>query len=110
MRRAAGGWWEAEASAPAGDHLFSYLVAGERWVPDYAAHGIRANRFVQRYGERLMPALYEVYNPMPYDGAAEMEVAACPAPKKIPSSGWRKRGVKGLSIGSRPKMPEPPRT
>jgi hypothetical protein len=36
--------------------------------------GIKANRFVQQYGLRLLPHLYEVYNPMPYDGACEMEV------------------------------------
>jgi len=36
--------------------------------------GIQANRFVQIYGERLLPQLYEVYNPMPYDGARDMEV------------------------------------
>ena len=36
--------------------------------------GIRSNRFVERYGLRLLPALYEVYNPMPYEGAKEMEV------------------------------------
>lgn len=36
--------------------------------------GIQANRYVQAYGLRLMPELYEVYNPMPYHGACEMEV------------------------------------
>ena len=36
--------------------------------------GIQANRFVQRYGLRLMPELYECYNPMPYKAALEMEV------------------------------------
>ena len=36
--------------------------------------GIRANRYVQRYGERLLPALYACYNPMPYDAARDMEV------------------------------------
>jgi hypothetical protein len=36
--------------------------------------GVRANRFVQKYGERLLPPLYEVYNPMPYEAAREMEV------------------------------------
>ena len=36
--------------------------------------GIQANRFVLQYGLRLLPMLYEVYNPMPYDGAREMEV------------------------------------
>jgi len=36
--------------------------------------GIQANRFVTTYGLRLLPKLYEVYNPMPYDGARDMEV------------------------------------
>jgi hypothetical protein len=36
--------------------------------------GIQANRYVQLYGLRLLPQLYEVYNPMPYHGACEMEV------------------------------------
>ena len=35
---------------------------------------IRANRFVREYGLRPLPALYEVYNPMPYEAAREMEV------------------------------------
>ncbi len=36
--------------------------------------GIKANRFVRLYGRRLLPELYEAYNPMPYEGAREMEV------------------------------------
>jgi predicted GIY-YIG superfamily endonuclease len=36
--------------------------------------GIRANRFVQRYGLRLLPELYDQYNPMTYDAARTMEV------------------------------------
>lgn len=36
--------------------------------------GIQSNRFVFEYGERLVPELYEVYNPMPYEAAREMEV------------------------------------
>ena len=36
--------------------------------------GIQANRYVQEYGLRLVPSLYAVYNPMPYQGAREMEV------------------------------------
>ena len=36
--------------------------------------GVQANRFVTRYGLRLMPELYAVYNPMPYEAAREMEV------------------------------------
>ena len=36
--------------------------------------GIQANRYVMLYGLRLLPQLYEAYNPMPYDGARDMEV------------------------------------
>ena len=38
--------------------------------------GIQANRFVTLYGVRLLPELYEVYNPMPYDAARDMEVVS----------------------------------
>ncbi len=36
--------------------------------------GEKANRYVYRYGVRLLPALYSYANPMPYDAAREMEV------------------------------------
>ena len=36
--------------------------------------GIQSNSFVLKYGLRLLPALYEIYNPMPYHAAREMEV------------------------------------
>lgn len=36
--------------------------------------GIQSNRYVLRYGLRLLPDLYECYNPMPYDAARDMEV------------------------------------
>jgi hypothetical protein len=36
--------------------------------------GIQANRFVQQFGLRLLPELYEPYNPMTYDDARTMEV------------------------------------
>lgn len=36
--------------------------------------GIQSNRFVKDYGLKLLPQLYEMYNPMPYGGACEMEV------------------------------------
>ena len=35
--------------------------------------GLRANRFVRKYGVRLMPEVYEVFNPMPYRAALELE-------------------------------------
>lgn len=36
--------------------------------------GIQANRYVRDYGLRLLPALYELYNPMHYDEAQRLEV------------------------------------
>ena len=36
--------------------------------------GLKSNRFAHLYGLRLLPRLYAVYNPMPYDAAREMEV------------------------------------
>ena len=48
------------------------LLPDERF--DKHKAGIRSNRYVQRYGLRLLPLLYEVYNPMPYAAAQEMEV------------------------------------
>lgn len=36
--------------------------------------GFKANRSVKFYGLRLLPALYEVCNPMPYEATREMEV------------------------------------
>ena len=36
--------------------------------------GIRSSKFVRLYGLRLVPDLYECYNPMPYEAARDMEV------------------------------------
>jgi hypothetical protein len=36
--------------------------------------GIQSNRYVKQFGSRLLPKLYDVFNPMPYDGARDMEV------------------------------------
>jgi hypothetical protein len=36
--------------------------------------GIQANTWVRDYGLRLLPQLYERYNPLPYQAAREMEV------------------------------------
>jgi hypothetical protein len=48
------------------------LAPDERFDKHMA--GIKANRFVLRYGLRLVPELYEMYNPMPYEAARDMEV------------------------------------
>jgi hypothetical protein len=36
--------------------------------------GIQANTWVRDFGLRLLPQLYERYNPMPYQSARELEV------------------------------------
>ena len=36
--------------------------------------GIQANSYVRDFGQRLLPGLYAMYNPMPYEAAREMEV------------------------------------
>jgi len=35
--------------------------------------GYKASHFVQEYGRRLLPELYEYLNPMPYPAACQME-------------------------------------
>jgi predicted GIY-YIG superfamily endonuclease len=36
--------------------------------------GIQSNRYVMKFGLRLLPELYEIYNPMPYEAACDLEV------------------------------------
>ncbi|MHB1143647.1 MAG: hypothetical protein ACYCZS_01980 [Thiobacillus sp.] len=36
--------------------------------------GIQSNRFVKEFGLRLLPELYELYGPMSYEGARDLEV------------------------------------
>jgi len=36
--------------------------------------GIQSNRFVKQFGLRLLPDLYELYNPMAYEAARDLEV------------------------------------
>ncbi len=48
------------------------LTPDERF--DKHKAGVKSNRYVRDYGLRLLPKLYEMYNPMPYMGAREMEV------------------------------------
>jgi len=47
--------------------------------------GIQANTFVRDYGLRLLPRVYERFNPMPYEKAREMEVELAIA---LRAKGW----------------------
>jgi hypothetical protein len=51
--------------------------------------GIQSNRYVFEYGRRLLPELYEIYNPMPYHGACEMEVELAIALREAGYGVWQ---------------------
>src|SRR5216110_90576 len=73
---------------PKGDGKAGYYVGMTGLTPeqrfDNHKNGIKAARVVRRFGERLVPRLYEHLNPMPFDKAKEMEV--------ILADSLRKRG------------------
>ncbi len=51
--------------------------------------GIQANVYVQKWGIRLLPALYTMYNPMPYEGARDMEVELGIALRELGYGVWQ---------------------
>ena len=63
---------------PKGDGRAGYYVGMTGLTPEqrFANHkaGIKAARVVKRFGERLVPKLYDHLNPMPYAMAVRMEV------------------------------------
>jgi hypothetical protein len=62
---------------PKGDGKAGYYVGMTGLTPEerFINHkaGIKAARVVKKYGERLVPKLYQHLNPMPYQKALEME-------------------------------------
>ena len=62
---------------PKGDGKAGYYVGMTGLTPEqrFANHkaGIKSASVVRRFGERLVPVLYEHLNPMPYDDARRME-------------------------------------
>ena len=51
--------------------------------------GIQSNSYVRDYGVRLLPGLYAMYNPMPYDAAREMEVELAIALREAGYGVWQ---------------------
>lgn len=45
MRRGSDGWWTISLALDPGDHEFQYLVDGQHWLADYAAGGLRLNKY-----------------------------------------------------------------
>jgi hypothetical protein len=62
---------------PRGDGKAGYYVGMTGLAPEtrFLNHkaGRKAARVVKRFGERLVPTLYEHLNPMPYEDAVRME-------------------------------------
>ena len=63
---------------PKGDGKAAYYVGMTGLDPEqrFANHkaGFKAARVVRKFGERLVPRLYQHLNPMPYEKAKAMEV------------------------------------
>jgi len=63
---------------PRGDGKAAYYVGMTGLTPEerFGNHqaGIKAAGVVRRFGERLVPRLYQHLNPMPYEKAKAMEV------------------------------------
>jgi hypothetical protein len=73
---------------PRGDGKAAYYVGMTGLPPEQRfenhKNGIKAAGVVRRFGERLVPKLYEHLNPMPFEKAREME--------SILADSLRKRG------------------
>src|ERR671931_1424867 len=63
---------------PKGDGKAGYYVGMTGLTPEQRfenhKNGIKSARIVRRFGERLVPRLYQHLNPMPYEQAKLMEV------------------------------------
>lgn len=51
--------------------------------------GIQSNVYVLKHGIRLLPRLYAMYNPMPYEGARDMEVELGIALRELGYGVWQ---------------------
>lgn len=51
--------------------------------------GIQSNKYAREFGLRLRPDLYAIYNPMPYQGAREMEVELAIALRESGNGVWQ---------------------
>ena len=52
--------------------------------------GYKSNRFVRRYGLRLLPMLYDEYNPLGYEDAYEMEIELASMLREKGYAVWQK--------------------
>jgi predicted GIY-YIG superfamily endonuclease len=59
-------------------------LAPERRLANHRA-GHKGNWFVRKYGLRLLPEIYAVFNPMPYRAALQMEIELA---QELRDRGW----------------------
>ncbi len=52
--------------------------------------GYKSNKYVEKYGVRLRPMLYEEYNPLSYHDAVEMEMELARILRKRGYAVWQK--------------------
>src|SRR6266498_376221 len=71
---------------PKGDGKAGYYVGMTGLPPEQRfenhKNGIKTSRIVRRFGERLVPRLYQHLNPMPFQKAKEMEVTLADSLRK----------------------------
>jgi hypothetical protein len=70
-----------KADGKAGYYVGMTGLSPEQRFENHKA-GVKAARVVRRFGERLVPRLYEHLNPMPYAQAKEMEVVLADSLRK----------------------------
>lgn len=51
--------------------------------------GYKGNKFVRRFGLRLRPDLYEIYNPLPWEAAVELEAELAQALREQGHAVWQ---------------------
>jgi hypothetical protein len=71
---------------PRGDGKAGYYVGMSGLTPEQRfqnhKNGIKAARVVRRFGQRLVPRLYQHLNPMSYAAAQKMEIALADSLRK----------------------------
>ena len=67
--------------------------------------GYKSNKYVQKYGLRLLPRIYEYYNPMSYEKTLAKEKSLA---EKLRSEGYAVGGIDGalllVAVLSRPRL------
>lgn len=81
MHEAGGGWWTFRAEIKPGDHEFCYRIDGHRRQADYAAHGVRLDRFGQWVSGLVVPSIgvidrAQVTAPVTTQGGSAQRLAA----------------------------------